>query len=62
MIIINPYVHVSAGGGSLPEKADLETLDYAYHAEPFVNTGSKSAVDLTGLDYTYHAEPFVGND
>jgi hypothetical protein len=44
---------------SLPTKADLLTMDYAYQAQPFVNVEAKALNTLT-LDYAYQAQPFVG--
>jgi hypothetical protein len=41
---------------------NLETMDYAYQAQPFVDVPSKSAINLETMDYAYQAQPFVSND
>jgi len=46
---------------SLPTKTDLQTMDYAFQAQPFVNVPAKSTIDLTTMDYAYEAQPFVAN-
>lgn len=45
---------------SLPTAASLQTLDYAFGAEPFVGICAKSTIDTTTLDFAFGAEPFVG--
>ena len=44
---------------ALPNKTNLETLDYAYLGAPFVNVEAKSLSTST-LDYAYLGAPFVG--
>lgn len=46
---------------ALPNSSDLDTMDYAYQAQPYVEVPTKSAVVLTGMDYAYQAQPFVSN-
>ena len=46
---------------ALPNKTDLQTMDYSYQGQPFVNVPSKSSIDLTTMDYSYQGQPFVGN-
>ena len=47
-------------GMTLPAKVDLETMDYAYQAQPFVEVPAKGGIDLETMDYAYQAQPFVG--
>ena len=42
-------------------KTDLETMDYLYQGQPFVNVPAKSTIELTTMDYLYQGEPFVSN-
>lgn len=44
---------------ALPNKDDLDSLDYAYLGEPFINIEAKS-LNTQNLDYAYLGEPFVG--
>jgi len=46
---------------ALPNKTDLQTMDYSYQGQPFVNVPAKSSIDLTTMDHSYQAQPFVGN-
>ena len=62
MMIVNPYIHTPTGGSTLPEKADLETMDFGFHGRPFIQTPAKTAVSLDGLDYSFQGRPFWGNE
>lgn len=44
---------------ALPNKTDLQTLDYAWHGQPFADMESKALTTVT-LDYAWRAQPFVG--
>lgn len=44
---------------SLPNSADLNSLDYAYLGAPFVDVEAKG-LGTTSLDYAYLGSPFVG--
>jgi hypothetical protein len=46
---------------SLPTPKILETMDYTYQGQPFVNVPASTGIDLGPLDYTYQAQPFAGN-
>jgi hypothetical protein len=45
---------------SLPNAADLGTLDYSYLGEPFVDVETKSGQNTNSLDFSYLGLPFVG--
>ncbi|HOR79239.1 MAG TPA: hypothetical protein PKZ40_07210, partial [Anaerolineaceae bacterium] len=47
---------------ALPTKTDLQTLDYSFFGEPYVQVASKSGVELDGLDYSFFGEPFWGTE
>jgi hypothetical protein len=46
---------------ALPNKTDLQTMDYAYLGQPFVNIPARSNIDTTTMDYAYLGQPFVTN-
>lgn len=46
---------------AIPVSSDLESMDYVYNGQPFVNVPAKSTIDLTTMDYVYLGQPFVGN-
>ncbi len=46
---------------SIPTKTELETMDYSYQGQPFVNVPAKENIDTTTMDYSYLAQPFVTN-
>lgn len=43
----------------LPNKDNLDTLDYAFKGAPFVQVEAKP-LGTTSLNYAYKAQPFVG--
>ncbi len=45
---------------AIPNKTNLETLDYSFKGQPFCNVPAKD-IDLTTLDYYHQAQPFAGN-
>ena len=46
---------------ALPNSNDLDGMDYAFQAQPYIQVPAKSAVVLTGMDYACCAQPFVSN-
>jgi hypothetical protein len=40
---------------------ELQKMDYAFLAQPFVDVPSKSSVNIETMDYVYLAQPFVRN-
>lgn len=46
---------------ALPTAEDLQTMDWAYQAQPFVRMAASENIDLFTLDWAYQAQPFVGN-
>jgi hypothetical protein len=36
---------------SLPNKANLETMDFAFEGQPFCDVPAKSGINLDGMDY-----------
>jgi len=46
---------------SLPTSTDLETMDYSYQGQPFVDVPARSDIDTTTMDYSYQGQPFVTN-
>ena len=46
---------------ALPNSSDLDGMDYAFQAQPYVQVPAKSDVVLTGMDYAFQAQPFVSN-
>jgi hypothetical protein len=46
---------------ALPTKSDLETMDYSFNGEPFVDVPGNSSIDLMTMDWSYLGEPFVRN-
>lgn len=69
-MIVNPYIHKPppAGGSGLPEKSDLEALDFASaaHVGAFCQIPAKAAVDVFGLDFPRLSESgasvLIGNE
>ena len=45
---------------ALPNKADLETMDYSFKGQPFIEVPAKGGIDLETMDYVYQATSFVG--
>lgn len=45
--------------GELPNKADLETMDFAWQAQPFVYVASKDSIETDNMDYAFQAQPFI---
>ena len=45
---------------AIPTKTNLQTMDYSFFGEPYVQVASKSGVELDGLDYSYFGVPFWG--
>ena len=45
-----------------PTKIDLQTLDYSYFGQPYVQVATKSGIDLDTLDYSYFGQPFWGTE
>lgn len=45
--------------GDLPSKSDLETMDYAWQAQPFVNVSAASDLDTDSMDVPWQAQPFI---
>ena len=45
-----------------PTKTDLQTLDYSYFGQPYVQVAAKSGIDLDTLDYSYFGQPFFGTE
>lgn len=46
---------------ALPTSTDLQTMNWAYGGEPFVNVPTVSTVNTFTMDYAYSGEPFVTN-
>ena len=46
---------------ALPERSDLETMDFAYLAQPFVDVAGNSGIDTFTMDRVYLAQPYVTN-
>ena len=46
---------------ALPNKTNLETMDYSYSGLPFVDVPAKSTIDTSTMDYSYGGLPFVTN-
>jgi len=46
---------------ALPTKTDLEKMDYAHKAQPFIDVSSKDTIDLKTMDCAFQAQPFVSN-
>ena len=44
---------------ALPTKGDLETMDFSFQGQPFVELPSKDNIDLETMDYAYQGQPFV---
>jgi len=44
-----------------PTPDNLETMDYVFKGQSFVELPAKDAVDLKTMDYVYKGQPFVGN-
>jgi hypothetical protein len=44
-----------------PTKTDLETMDYAFQGQPFVNVPARSDIDTTTMDWAFQGQPFVTN-
>jgi hypothetical protein len=44
---------------ALRTKDDLQTMDYAFHGEPFVSIPAKDSIDLETMDYAFRGQPFV---
>jgi len=38
---------------------DLETMDFSFQGQPFVNITAKSTIDLATMDYAFQGQPFV---
>jgi hypothetical protein len=47
---------------ALPTKTDLETMDFVFQGQPFVDVPSKPTVDLSTMDWSFHSQPFVSNN
>lgn len=45
---------------SLPEKEDLETMEFALGGRPFVRVNGNVDIDTTSMDYALAAQPFLG--
>lgn len=46
---------------ALPNKTNIQTMDWAYEGKPFVNVPANSTVVTTTMDWAYGGEPFVTN-
>jgi hypothetical protein len=46
---------------AIPNKTDLQTMDFSYLGEPFVDVPANVAIVTTTMDYSYLGEPFVTN-
>jgi hypothetical protein len=44
---------------ALPTRGDLETMDYVYQGQPFVEFPAKDSIDLQTMDYSFQGQPFV---
>lgn len=56
LIILSLCIVAFAG---IPTKDTLETMDYVFQAQPFINVPAKDSIDLTTMDYAFQAQPFV---
>jgi hypothetical protein len=45
---------------AMATKADLQTLQYSFQGEPFVNVTATAAVDTTTLAFAYQGQPLFG--
>jgi len=43
------------------ERADLETMDWAFKGQPFVDVPGKDSIDLMTMDWAFKGQPFVSN-
>ena len=46
---------------TLPSSTDLDSMDYAFQAQPYVSVPAKAGVNLGTMDYAFQAQPFVSN-
>jgi len=44
---------------ALPTREDLETMDYVYQGQPFVEVTAKDSINLETMNYVYKSQPFV---
>jgi len=47
---------------SLLVKTNLETMDYSFQAQPFVDVVGGNTIVINGMDYSWMAQPFVRNN
>jgi len=45
----------------LPQKEDIQNLDWTYMGKPFMQTQGKDTVETQNLDWTYMGKPFSPN-
>ena len=46
----------------LPSPSDLDSMDYARCAQPYVSVPAKTGLNLATMDIAFQAQPFVTND
>lgn len=46
---------------ALPTQTDLDSMDFAWRGQPYVDVSTKSSIFLTTMDYAWMAQPFVSN-
>ena len=46
---------------ALPNKTELQTMDYSYAGLPFVDVPASGSIDTFTMDYSYSGLPFVTN-
>jgi hypothetical protein len=47
---------------ALPSSSDLDSMDYAFQAQPYVSVPTKCNLSLKSMDFAFQAQPFVTND
>lgn len=47
---------------ALPNKTDLQTMDYRYMGKPFVSVPAKSSITTGNMDTRFMGMPFVSNE
>jgi len=46
---------------SLPTKTTVQTIDFDWYGQPFVQVATQNSIDTTTLDYDWYGQPFVTN-
>jgi hypothetical protein len=54
-LVVTPVIAEAA----LPTPANIQTMDYAFQGQPFVEMPAKSTIDTSTMDYSFQGQPFV---